>query len=222
MKRGLDILRQLSDKVDFDDEIEEYNGFYIDGKSIRRGIEIYSDVLEEYPFAEFLHLRKKYGRDYILKIATGKDPKFEKWVDLSGMIAPYSKIKNMVETVGKKNLKNLFELDAIIRSIYESYDYDIIQWLAYSLPEELIAANFERSVLEEYLAVWKEKLTMRLEKILKDAEKEYSAELNTGFGMDGDEKDIENDIMAVRGAISDSPLCKSIIETIDKVQKISL
>lgn len=224
MKRGLETLKRLSEKCDSEKDLIEYGGFVIDGKSLERGIGIYSGVIAEYPMTELCRLLMKYDLDYIRKIAQvpALNDEFGKWSDISGMFAPAPMIKALVNDVVENNLNDISGLNLRLSSIFDSYDENICHWLSSVLPTELIRSHFGKDEMDKYFGQWKESLLARLNIILKDAEKELLPPLTVGFGADGSEEDIEKDVSAVRGTSETNPLCRAISDIMEKVEKISL
>lgn len=221
MKRGFEILKELFENLPPDGEAMEYKGFFIDAKSIERGMELYANALSEYPVRELCRLWMKYGFDYVRKIDSEKDERFEKWVDISGMPVPAPMIRDVMEEVKNNDLNDINGLNSRLRSLFDSYDDYICKWLSIALPEELISSRFAKETMTKHLLLWKESVVSRLTKIYQDAGKEFSLSMSVSFGMDGEEGDIEKDLSEVRGTIDGNPLCLSIKNLIEKVEKFT-
>lgn len=147
----------------------------------------------------------------ILKPSTpvGKGP----WVDLSGMICPRSEVDKMIADISASRL-TLAETEQRIRNIHDNY-YEYEWTWVYELLSEYLDKKAEDITIEQLTEMvnrWYSAVEHLDNLLYDDAKKEFNMQSQTGFGIDGNEKDKALDFEQVRGRFEDNSFVRNCIE----------
>jgi hypothetical protein len=124
-----------------------------------------------------------------------------KWMDISGLFVPVTKIVELMTAVKSSELRSVEEITAYLKRIFDMYyKYmwvwcsDIILSMTGKKPE-----NLDKNELINIITDWKTNAAKLNNMIVKDAEKEFDQGSRIGYGLDADEKIKNADFVAVRG-----------------------
>ena len=142
------------------------------------------------------------------------------WVDLAGLFAPKSIVKELMAAVSGKKLENVSEIQLFLQDIYLGYDENCRGWCA-----DLINSRFGKPVsqltprdLNRIFSDWRDSSIKLNDLILKDAEKEFSKRSQIGFGIDGDAAVAEQDFASVRGIYDENKFVKETIAETETIK----
>ena len=135
------------------------------------------------------------------------------WVDLSGMICPRSEVDKMIADISASHL-TLAETEQRIRNIHDNY-YEYEWTWVYELLSEYLDKKAEDITIEQLTEMvnrWYSAVEHLDNLLYDDAKKEFNMQSQTGFGIDGNEKDKALDFEQVRGRFEDNSFVRNCIE----------
>jgi hypothetical protein len=144
----------------------------------------------------------------------------EKWLDLSGMIAPEQTIQQLLADITSGTLNSLEKILSALEQIHTSYADEAWNWTTRILADrfDMDVKQISSDQLLDLVNRW-ESETIKLDKmILNDAAKEFDNSSKIGFGLDGDEGIRDMDFEAVRGVLDDNKFIKGIHKEIEQTE----
>jgi len=205
MINGQNLLRKLKETSGPTSDYFAYHSVRIPKTALERGIVLYQTGINK--FLGNCLLKQLEGKEFtdletlraMLKPRTDIGP--GKWIDLAGMFAPEKMVEQLLTDIETDAIATLTELDARFASIYEAYP--VYEWAwAVDVIEKQLDKSIEAITAEDVLALttrWKEAVLELDRKLYSDAEKEFAATAQIGFGLDGDNETKQRDFEAVRG-----------------------
>lgn len=157
------------------------------------------------------------------ELSNNKSPVDSKWIDISGMLAPYNEIESLVEDIKSSNLENIDNILDKIRNIHEKYDQSTWQWTI-GLIEHFYNIDFAKMSRDDFMKIikdWKQNKIKLNKMILRDAEKEFDKTSQIGYGIDGDEEIKRKDFENVRGTMESNSFVKSLNQEIEEVENLA-
>ncbi len=137
------------------------------------------------------------------------------WIDLSGLIAPKSKINDLLTQIENKEL-SLDDIQDSFEKIHQKYYTYEWTWAKDKL-EEYWGKTIDQVECEDIISMiekWKYSVVRLDELIYEDAKKEFDLNSQTGFGVDGDEKQKHKDFESVRGSFDKNPFVLEVLRHI--------
>ena len=224
MLRGIRILNDLYNNSSAEDEYVSYNEVRIKRDKILPAVKNYQLVIDIFIGDEILKKLKQFPdlSDFNSArkiLSTPYEPSDPDWVDLAGLFAPKSSIKEFMTAVSDKKIENISEIQLFLKDIYMGYDEACWAWCADLIKTRLgkPVSKLTSQELSRIISDWRDNSVRFNDLILKDAEKEFNKRSQTGFGIDGDDSTAELDFTDVRGTYDDN---KFIKETVNEKQKI--
>jgi hypothetical protein len=206
MINGQNLLRQLRETSGPTSDYFAYHSVRIPKTALQRGIVLYQTGINK--FLGNCLLKQLEGKEFadVEALRTALKPQTQigpgKWIDLAGMFAPEKVVEQLLTDIETDAIANLADLDARFASIYEAYSLYEWAWAA-DVIEKQLDKSVEAITAEDVLALtarWKEAVLELDRKLYADAEKEYAATAQIGFGLDGDSETKQLDFEAVRGS----------------------
>jgi hypothetical protein len=183
-----------------------YNGMVIKNSALVRGIELYEKAIWKFLGNSIISRiqRQKVESTEDIREALKKDTPLgskSKWLDIAGMICPSDAVDHLLDSIEKKRINSLEEVQSAIRSIHENYYTYEWSWasdiLTHFYPTPV--AEFIPLDVVEVTKKWL-KAVLEIDNLLyNDAKKEFSLIKQTGFGIDGDKTVRQLDFDKVRG-----------------------
>jgi len=141
----------------------------------------------------------------------------EKWLDIGGLFISESDWKYIRENIINGNIHSITKLNDEFEKINRSYNSSAWKWFSYLLkenfsPDEEISKETLKKVIEEW-SLSKQKL---LNMTLRDAEKEFDSFSKIGYGIDGDDENIDLDFENVRGSYQENKFIIKLKEEIEE------
>ena len=183
-----------------------YNGMVIKNSALVRGIELYEKAIWKFLGNSIISRiqRQKVDSTEDIREALKKDTPLgshSKWLDITGMICPSDAVDHLLDSIEKKRINSLEEVQSAIRSIHENYYTYEWSWAAdilnhfYPTPVSEFTPQDVMEVTKKWL-----KAVLDIDHLLyNDAKKEFSLIKQTGFGIDGDKTVRQLDFDKVRG-----------------------
>jgi len=199
----------------------------IKNSALVRGIELYEKAIWKFlgnSIISRIQRRKVESTDDIRE-ALKKDTPLgskSKWLDITGMICPSDAVDHLLDSIEKKRINSLEEVQSAIRSIHENYYTYEWSWAA-----DILAHFYPTPVTEftplDVVEVTKKwlKAVLEIDHLLyNDAKKEFSLIKQTGFGIDGDKTVRQLDFDKVRGEFETHAEVSSIREHMAKKEAL--
>ena len=145
-----------------------------------------------------------------------------KWVDLSGLICPAEVIEKLLLDIESGNLSTMEEVEAVLNSIHTNY-YNYEWTWVYDELEKFYGKKLSEFTPEDVIAIvnkWKESVLGIDNYLYEDAKKEFSSDVMTGFGVDGDDEARVNDFKSVRGELEDNEMVQEIEAHMEKKSRL--
>ncbi|MBQ8968657.1 MAG: DUF4954 family protein [Bacteroidaceae bacterium] len=213
MVRGLRVLQQLKALSGATSDTYTYQSAKITHSSLERGIQLYRMAIQKFLGNSLISRLEKYGRQLRPASNVGEGD----WLDISGLIAPHSEVRQMMNDIEAGLVTSTDEMNQRLHDIHRHYyDYEwawayqlMLQF--YGLSEEDLQRN---EVLIDIIRQWKEAVVGIDQMLYQDARKEFSLSTKTGFGFDGNTSTAEADFEQVRGQFESNPFVTAVQEHI--------
>jgi NDP-sugar pyrophosphorylase family protein len=129
------------------------------------------------------------------------------WVDMAGLITPKSIVEKLIARVENNVVESIEQLNNEFVKIHSDYDSLEWTWTIDKIQEKLgkTIAKITVKDIMELVEKWKHAVVTLDEMLYEDAKKEFTSEVKTGFGVDGDDTDRQKDFESVRGDFDKHP-----------------
>ncbi len=215
MVRGIAILENLRSLSGATSDTYAYQSARITNAALEKGIDFYQMAIDKFLGNSLIsRLEKVKNGDYLsglrpTELAGGGD-----WVDLSGLLAPHSRVSAILNDVENGIVGSCDELDARFTELQDRY-YDYEWTWAYDLMLRYYGLREDEISYRDLVMIirrWRESV-MKLDRMLyDDAKKEFSLSTKTGFGFDGLGATTEADFEGVRGTFETNPFVVAVTE----------
>ncbi len=219
MIKGIEVLKRLQSISGETTDIYVYQNCNIRNTALHTGIELYQIGITKFlgnslisrlgnkTYTSMKEVRERLIPD--TSIGSGE------WIDLSGLIAPKSKIEELLNKIERNNccLEKIQSEFERIHGEYYSYEWT---WAKERL-EEYWGKSIEEVTHEDIVNTihqWREAVVGLDQLIYKDAKKEFDLNSKTGFGVDGDEDQKHQDFESVRGSFESNPFVLAVLDHI--------
>ena len=204
-----------------------YMGMIIKNSALLRGIDLYEKAIWKFLGNSVISRlqRGKINSAEDIREALKKDTPLgsgSRWLDLAGMICPSDAIDQLLDSIEKKIIHSLEEINAAIRSIHDNYYTCEWSWAA-DIISQFYPKPVDEFLPEDVIEVTKRWMRAVLEidhLLYNDAKKEFSLIKQTGFGIDGDRTVQQLDFNKVRGEFETHPEVNSIRDHMAKKKEL--
>jgi len=222
MLKGRKILKDLKRVSGETSEIYSYQSAKIKNSSLNKGIRFYEIAIHKFlgnsiikrlegaSFQSCEEIRARLRPD--TEIGTGE------WVDISGLIAPKSEIDKLLDGIENGSINRLDEINSCFEAMHKSYYTYEWTW-AYSKIQEFYELNPDEITVKDIthiVEMWKDSVIGLDNMVYADARKEFSLSSMTGFGVDGNNAEKEQDFEQVRGDFESNPFVTAVLKHIDE------
>ena len=138
------------------------------------------------------------------------------WLDLSGLILPREELDKLIQKIENGDIHSLDEIERFFATMHSRY-YDMEWTWAYDKLEEYYGISLSSISAEQIIELvrrWQDSVIGLDNLLYKDAKKEFSLTSMTGFGVDGSDKEKQEDFEGVRGAFESNPFVTAVKEHI--------
>jgi len=219
MMKGVDVLKHLQHLAGESTEVYTYQNCSIKNSSLLHGLELYNIAINKFLGNSLISRLQKSDINSMADLHAVLKPNFDnaggEWIDLSGLIAPKKVIDDLLIRIENNEL-NLLEIQAQFELIHERY-YDY-EW---TWAKEKLEKKWNKSIaditLNELITtveVWKSSVVKLDKLIYNDANKEFNLNAKTGFGVDGDDEQKQQDFESVRGSFDNNPFVLEVLNHI--------
>ncbi len=145
------------------------------------------------------------------------------WVDMAGLIAPKTKIDNAIDDIRTGAMFSLQDVNSRLREIHENYSIDAWNWCVKLLESQTgdPINRISSHSLTERIDAFRDQQTKLNNMILKDAAKEFDANSQTGYGIDGREDIKAKDFVSVRGHYHENSFVQQLKEENAETEKMA-
>lgn len=229
MMRGSDILENLKrSSGELNDEYS-FHSTRIKNKSLKEGLEFYRMAIDKFmgnslisrlqsSDGTFTRMTDEQIRE---RLIPDSDIGEGEWIDLSGLIAPKSEVRKVMDSVEDGTVSCIGQLSEMFTEMYRNYYSYEWTWV-YSHFEDFYGVSplrITKTKIAELVDRWHTAVTALDKMIYEDARKEFSLASQTGFGADGDRRQKESDFGHVRGEFEKNSFVASIRDHIrDKTE----
>jgi hypothetical protein len=223
---GITILKELAEKTPKTQDWVNYKGINIHRLLLKTARKYYEMALKVYigqeivKRIEVINSNSTTGEIRKLLKTDGKEGR-GKWIEISGLFSPASKIEELINSVKSGNIKSIPELNKNLMDIYNNYDKYAWEWCA-NLADLQTGTDSDNIFADKLIGIigdWKTNAVKLNNMILKDAEKEFDPASKLGFGIDGDEQTKELDFKAVRGVYDENKFVTSLKNEIRDIEE---
>ena len=227
MMKGRDILLNI---LSLSGEVAReysYKEMKIRKNALRRGIELYEMAIWKFLGNSLItRLKSAEIHDNLTFLeALKKDSPIGsgKWVDLAGLLCPVNALEKLLSDIENDAISTMEEVKMVINSLHLNYYNYEWSW-AYDALESVYGKKITDFTPGDVIAIverWKKSVLTIDDMLYKDALKEYSDEIMTGFGIDGDDGNVRaEDFRAVIGEPEDNEMIKEILAHKEKKRRL--
>jgi len=223
MLNGCELLKNLKATSGETSDYFTYHSVKIKNSSLDSGIKFYQMGIDKFLgncLIRRLSNPPKGGFKNIDELRAALSPESEagagKWMDLAGLFAPEEAVEKMLCDIEAGTIKTLEHLTEAFRKMYNEYQSYEWTWAEDILQRRLgkTAAQITPEDIIELVIKWKTAVIKLDNMLLSDAQKEFAATAQIGFGFNGDEETKRSDFEAVRGTYEKNSFVTEIKEHI--------
>jgi len=205
MLSGCQLLENLKATSGENTEYFTYNNVRITRSSLDRGVKLYRIGIDKFLGNCLIRRLKNKQFKNVDELQAALQPEAGagpgKWVDLAGLLAPEQAVQKLLSDIESGTISTLDEVTETFRSMHDEYGAYEWAWAANILQQRL-SKTIDKITADDIIELttrWKNTV-VELDHILyADAQKEFAATAQTGYGLDGDDKTKHSDFEAVRG-----------------------
>ena len=215
----MEVLKKLQQISGETTDVYVYQNCNIKNSSLRNGLEYYQIAITKFLGNSLISRLGEKTYNSIEEVRERLKPDTPKghgeWIDLSGLIAPKSKIDELLHAVeqNKYSLEKIQSEFERMHAQYYSYEWT---WA-----KDKLEQYWDKSIDEvtygdivEMIEHWKSSVVKLDQLIYIDAKKEFDLNSKTGFGVDGDENQKHQDFESVRGCFESNPFVLEVLNHI--------
>ncbi|MBN2279214.1 MAG: DUF4954 family protein [Candidatus Marinimicrobia bacterium] len=221
MAAGIKILKQLQQHSGTLSDFYTYNNVKIKNSSLRRGIRFYETGIIKFMGNTLVRKLKNQRFSTSAELTELLKQKSEygsgQWLDVAGMFMPAEAMDELIRNIRTCQLPDLQSLRQFFQMVSDQYETYKWTWFVKNF-EELTGTSMTAvhpDDLVRFLHQWQEAVVNLDNQYLEDCEKEFSLEIMTGYGIDGNETVAKQDFAAVRGLFDTN----SFVTTIQQHKK---
>ena len=219
MIKGVEVLKSLQVISGETTEIYTYQNCNIRNSSLVKGIELYKIVINKFLGNSLINRLKETEFTSIQEVRQQLKPDTTKgsgeWIDLSGLLAPKNEVDSLLILIENESL-SLDEIQSKFETLHQEYYCYEWTWAAQKL-EEFWNKTIDKVTVEDIVKVvecWKTSVVNLDQLIYNDAKKEFDLNFRTGFGVDGNKEQKDQDFESVRGNFESNPFVMEVIQHI--------
>ncbi|MHC4756903.1 MAG: DUF4954 family protein [Planctomycetota bacterium] len=216
MLNGCRLLANLKATSGESSEYYTYHSVKIKNSSLDRGIKLYEIGIDK--FLGNCLIKRLENKQFksvdelqaLLTPETNVGP--GKWVDLAGLFAPEESVQQMLSGIENGTISTLEQATEAFRSMYDNYRAYEWAWAANILQQRL-GKSVEKMTTDDIIELvtkWKTAVEDLDRMLYADAQKEFAATAQIGFGLDGEEEAKHSDFEQVRGTFEENSFVSEI------------
>lgn len=219
MWHGAEILDELCAISGESTDVYGYKNCKIRNSSLRHGRELYRIGIQKFLgnslISRLEHHTLRTMEDVRAVLRPDSEIGLGDWVDLAGMIAPKHAVTTLLNEIeqGNHTIQTIESRLNDMHTNYYSYEWT---WALQRL-EQVWGCSVEQVTLQQIrstICEWQAAVVALDKMVYNDARKEFDLNSQTGFGVDGDRKQMEADFEEVRGNFESNSFVKAVLEHI--------
>ncbi len=213
---GKEILCALNNQNSQNCEVFNYNGLTIKRKYAERGITFYEESIIKYIGGALLRRleEKKWDSISTLReaLSCSDSRSAGKWLDISGAICPEHKVHSIIERIENGAISTIEALQEEFKALEVNYDNNAWDWVVKPIEQRIgcSLSDIDIDKLKSFLEQYRDIIYNIDCAVIEDAKKEYSENMQTGYGIDLEQNSRHSDFEAVRGTFSDNDFVKDL------------
>jgi len=217
--KGVEVLKNLLSTATDKTEVFTYRNCKIKKSFLLKGIDLYNTAIYKFLGNSLIDRLEKTEFKSIEEIRQLLKPDTEKgsgeWADLSGLIAPMDEIEKLIFSIENYEA-GLEDIQLQFDKIHGDYDQLTWSWTSKKLEEYWAKSipEVEAEDLIKLIELWKTSVFRLDQLVYSDARKEFDQTSKTGFGIDGNEEQRQQDFESVRGSFENNTFVKEILNHI--------
>ncbi len=226
MIKGRAILQSLRGNSGRHSDYFFYENCKIQKHSLERGIKLYTMGIHKFLGNSLLSRMEKKKVKNADEIFVKLEPCHRygagEWVDLAGLFAPKELVDDLLQRIESNGMDNLDKIHKEFKKWHKDYYEMEWTWAKGQLEKEFgipISKLTEKDIIH-IIQTWKDAVVSLDELLFNDAKKEFALSAQTGFGVDGSDRDRDQDFGEVRGDFELNPAVSAIREHIAKKTKL--
>ena len=225
MWNGREVLQHIQNLAGENTEIYGYKNCKIRNSSLRHGIELYTIGITKFLGNSLITRIENTAPKSLDELRRALVPDTQvgsgEWVDLAGLIAPRSEVARLLNDIekGSMSLQTIEERLSEMHANYYRYEWT---WAADKL-EQLWGCPVSQVSLDQLLTTiqeWKTAVINLDKMVYDDARKEFDLNSQTGFGVDGNASQQQQDFENVRGKFENNAFVKAVTEHIERKSQL--
>ena len=210
MVNGCQLLVNLKATSGETSEHFTYHSVKIKNSSLEKGIKLYQIGID------------KFLGNCLIKRLENKQPKnteelrailspetnigMGKWLDLAGLFAPEEAVKKTLSDIEDGTINTLEEVSEAFKLMHNEYPVYEWAWAANMLQQRIgkSIGQLTPADIIDIVTRWKTAVVELDHLLYADAQKEFAATAQTGYGLDGDDETKHSDFKQVRGTFEEN------------------
>jgi hypothetical protein len=223
MDKGQKILENLKNNFDTSKKSYNWGSMCISKNSLDRGIKLYEMAITKFLGNSVISkLSTIFPSDNIEELRHKLSPKNNNgegsWVDLAGLITPKNEIDRLINDIENKTINNITDVEKSFKNLFKNYYEYEWAWAA-KLISKRLGFIVEKITIDNLIGLINNWITsvVELDQLLyTDAQKEFTLNSMTGFGIDGNQEIKKQDFEKVRGTFEKNPFVIEILSHIKR------
>lgn len=217
MVKGNKILQNFYETASKDREFVTTNGMHINRLMLKTSTKYYEMGIKIFLGKCLINKLKDITandkfEELKAKLAEVNQEDKSEWIDVCGLLAPYSTIRNLINEVAEGKVKDVNQLQMALSIIHQNYNNAEWNWCA-DLIESRYGKKINELTREDFVHIikeWKENSIKLNHMVAKDAQREFDLFSKISFGIDGSTEERDKDFEAVRGTYEGNKFVKQL------------
>lgn len=221
MLNAIDVLNTLRQTSGETSEVYSYQSANIRNSSLNNGIKLYAKAINKFLGNSLIKRLegKTLNNDADIRryLKSQSDTGCGEWIDLSGLIAPKEAIEELLSKIESGEIETLNEINDVFVGLHNNY-YDIEWNWACRVIQEWYGVDIDTITaadVQKIVYTWLNAVVSLDNTLYTDAKKEFRGASRTGFGIDGDTDQSNDDFYAVRGDFETNPFVVAVKQHIE-------
>ena len=225
MLRACETLKQLQETTDKSIEEVSVGGAMVRRPILRSWKKYYRPGIEMYLLEKVVGVVERAiesGAGIPECFAADADAAGEgRWVDVGGQLMSQQRLADLAGAVERGEVADAEDFAAAVASIRDAYEKDEWAWVRSAYPQ-VFDVDLDTATVEDIAAAAEKLLAVKgrfLNLVASDADKEFAELSRTGFGVDGEPADLDEDFRAVRGTYEDNSFVTDMRANVAKLRE---
>ena len=225
MLRACETLKQLQETTDKSIEEVSVGGAMVRRPILRSWKKYYRPGIEMYLLEKVVGVVERAiesGAGIPECFAADADAAGEgRWVDVGGQLMSQQRLADLAGAVERGEVADAEDFAAAVASIRDAYEKDEWAWVRSAYPQ-VFDVDLDTATVEDIAAAAEKLLAVKgrfLNLVASDADKEFAELSRTGFGVDGEPADLDEDFRAVRGTYEDNSFVTDMRASVEQLRE---